>query len=170
VLKPEQHIEHMANWVQNQPTQNPDPNPNDIKYLLWPQPQIISVLSEKNEDKFHLTNVKHQPLYIYFRPPHTYAYMDMVNKLASAFSGIVFYCIHKPIDEPYISVTIDESLFQRHDEYSILVTNKKIQINAANSLALQYAFFTFMQLCKIYARHSIPALRVSKNIFNKLNF
>lgn len=154
--------DHMNNWVQSQQL-NSDPSANELKSLLWPRPQIVTLLGDPkaaDSEKFFLSNVKHQPLYIYFRPPHTYAYMDVVNKLASAFSGLVFYCIHKPVDEPHICVSIDESAFRRHDEYSILVTNKKILISAANSVALQYAFFTFMQLCKIYARHAIPALRV----------
>lgn len=154
-------MDHLNNWVQHaQPFDANNAHEQDLNSLLWPRPQIISLLSDQSE-KFYLSNVKHQPLYIYFRPPHTYAFMDVVNKLASAFSGIVFYCIHKPIQEPHINVSIDGSLFQRHDEYSILVTEKRIDINAANSIALQYAFFTFMQLCKIYARHAIPALRVT---------
>lgn len=41
----------------------------------------------------------------------------------------------------------------------------QIEINAIDSESLQYAFFTLMQLCKIYAQSNIPALRVSLVIF-----
>jgi N-acetyl-beta-hexosaminidase len=37
---------------------------------------------------------------------------------------------------------------------------KQIEINAVDEVALQYALFTFMQLCKIYARTNIPSLRI----------
>jgi hypothetical protein len=132
-----------------------------LKSLLWPQPQSCYVISEHENDRFYLPNVKAQPIYIYFKPPYTYMYMDLVNKLASAFSGIVFYCIHKPMtNTPYVCVNIDKNLFQRENEYSILTTHNKVEINATDSLSLQYAFFTFMQICKIYARQSIPSLRV----------
>lgn len=133
-----------------------------LKSLLWPQPQLCSIISENDNDRFYLPNVKTQPIYIYFKPPYTYAYMDLVNKLASAFSGIVFYCIHKPMPNiPYVNVNIDKNLFSQEQAYSIVVTHTRIDINAVDSVSLQYAFFTFMQICKIYSRQSIPALRVS---------
>jgi hypothetical protein len=132
-----------------------------LRSLLWPQPQSCIIISENDKDRFYLPNVKTQPLYIYFKPPHTYAYMDMVNKLASAFSNIMFYCIHKPlVNTPYISVTIDKNLFQHEHAYSIYVIHDRVDINACDAIGLQYAFFTFMQLSKIYARQSIPSLRV----------
>ena len=155
--------DHLSNWSQSSLTQFIDTKeqPIDLKNLIWPQPQLCTILSENEADRFYLPNVKSQPLFIYFKPPYTYTYMDLINKLASAFSGITFYCIHKPSDTmPYISVTIDKNLFQHQSAYSILVTRKKIEINAIDSIALQYAFFTFMQLCKIYTRSSIPSLRV----------
>jgi hypothetical protein len=98
-----------------------------LKSLLWPQPQSCFVISENENDRFYLPNVKTQPIYIYFKPPYTYMYMDLVNKLASAFSGIVFYCIHKPMtNTPFVCVNIDKNLFQRDNEYSILVTHNKV--------------------------------------------
>ncbi|RNA00697.1 hypothetical protein BpHYR1_010564, partial [Brachionus plicatilis] len=155
--------DHLNNWSQSSLTpfiETKEQKP-DLKSLIWPQPQLCTVLSEDESDRFFLPNVKSQPLFIYFKPPYTYTYMDLINKLASAFSGITFYCIHKPSDQlPFIYVTIDKNLFQHQSAYSILVTKKKIEINAIDSVSLQYAFFTFMQLCKIYTRNSIPALRI----------
>lgn len=160
--------DHLNNWSQSSLTplvESKEQTP-DLKSLIWPQPQLCTVLSEDEKDRFYLPNVKSQPLFIYFKPPYTYTYMDLINKLASAFSGITFYCIHKPNDDlPYLSVSIDKNLFQHQSAYSILVTRKKIEINAIDSVSLQYAFFTFMQLCKIYTRSSIPSLRVFFFIF-----
>jgi hypothetical protein len=103
------------------------PKAKSLKSLLWPQPQSCYVISEHENDRFYLPNVKTQPIYIYFKPPYTYMYMDLVNKLASAFSGIVFYCIHKPMtNTPFVCVNIDKNLFQRDNEYSILVTHNKV--------------------------------------------
>lgn len=165
--------DHLSNWSQSSLTQFIDTKeqPMDLKNLIWPQPQLCTILSENEADRFYLPNVKSQPLFIYFKPPYTFTYMDLINKLASAFSGITFYCIHKPSDNmPYISVSIDKNLFQHQSAYSILVTRKKIEINAFDSIALQYAFFTFMQLCKIYTRNSIPSLRVIRTKKNYLFF
>lgn len=164
-------FEQLQNWCSTGEDGEKKP---DLKSLLWPQPQFLTILSENENDRFYLPNVKTQPLFIYFKPPYTYSYMDLVNKLASAFSGILFYCVHKPIETPFISVNIDKNLFQHQSSYSILVTNKKIEINAFDSIALQYAFFTFMQLCKIYSRQSIPSLRVilkylKNNEFNSIS-
>lgn len=157
-----QEHEQLQNWCNSSLLTNE--NKPDLKSLIWPQPQLCTILSEEDKDSFHLPNVKNQPLFIYFKPPYTYTYMDLVNKLASAFSGIQFYCIHKPSETPYISINIDKNLFQHESAYSILVTHSKVEINAIDSVALQYAFFTFMQLCKIYARKSIPSLRVSYSL------
>lgn len=165
----------MHNWVQTIEVTNERGvlGVSDLKSLLWPRPKLVTLLPTTDGDEvFYLSNVKHQPLYIYFRPPHTYAYMDVVSKLAAAFSACVFYCVHKPpvsddglTELPHICVSIDDTTTSRHDEYSILVTRRKILINASNSVALQYSFFTLMQLCKIYGRHAIPALKAS--LFNR---
>lgn len=136
-------------------------NECDLKSLIWPHPQILTLLNESEEDCFPLTNMKTQPMLIYFKPPHTYQYMDLINKLASAFSGMTFSCIHKPISSAHLAVTINKTLFQQENAYSILVTKSKVEICAANSVALQYAFFTFIQLCKIYSRNAIPSLKVT---------
>ncbi|CAF0708130.1 unnamed protein product [Brachionus calyciflorus] len=153
-------LENLQNWSSSSltPLAEPETKP-DLKSQLWPQPQSCTILSEN--ERFYLPNTKTQPLFIYFKPPYTYTYMDLINKLASAFSGITFYCIHRPDPKiPYISVSIDKNFFQNQSAYSILVTKSKIEINAIDSVSLQYAFFTFMQLCKIYSRSSIPSLRI----------
>ncbi len=135
-------------------------NECDLKSLIWPHPQVLTMLNESEDDCFPLTNIKTQPMLIYFKPPHTYQYMDLINKLASAFSGMTFSCIHKPVPSAHLAITINKTLFQQENAYSILVTKSKVEICAADSIALQYAFFTFIQLCKIYSRNAIPSLKV----------
>jgi hypothetical protein len=116
--------------------------------LLWPQPQICNILSEKFEDRFLLNDARIEPFYIYVKPPNTYSYMDFINKLASSFSGkytiskkikkpiffiiilkgMAFTCIHKPISSPYICVNINKTLFQQENSYSLLVSSSKVII------------------------------------------
>lgn len=55
--------------------------------LLWPQPQICTVLSESFEDRFLVNDARTKPFCIYIKPPNTYSHMDFINKLASSFSG-----------------------------------------------------------------------------------
>ena len=133
-----------------------------VNRLLWPQPQTLIVFNEDLDDRFMLDEIKTKPLNVYIKPPFTYAYMDFINRIANAFGGMDFMCIHKPPanNSAYISVTIDKTLFQRENAYSLLVTKSKIEIIAIDEVALQYALFTFMQLCKIYARTNIPSLRI----------
>lgn len=133
-----------------------------VNSLLWPKPQTCIVFNDDFENRFMLDDIKTQPMHVYIKPPFTYAYMDFINRIANSFGGMDFMCIHKPPESPtpYIVVTIDKTLFQRENAYSLLVTKSKIEINAINEVALQYALFTFMQLCKIYARTNIPSLRI----------
>jgi hypothetical protein len=160
-------LEPIPSWSQLSANSNQNLNSSSsIRALLWPHPQHLNLISLNKEDSFDLGDITAQNMFIYFKPPHTFTYMDIVNKLVSSFSEINFHCIHKPIESSYISVTIDETLFSRDNQYSILVKKSKIEINAIDSVALQYAFFTFIQLCKIFKSQSIPSLRVIfKNIF-----
>lgn len=154
-------LEPIPSWSQVSVNSNQNLNTSSsIRSLLWPHPQHLNLISVKKEDSFDLDDIRAQNMFIYFKPPHTFTYMDIVNKLVTSFSEINFHCIHKPIESPYVSVTIDKTLFSRDNQYSILVTKSKIEINAIDSVALQYAFFTFIQLCKIFKNQSIPSLRV----------
>jgi len=136
-----------------------------LSSCLWPRPQTCIVFDEGPESRFMLNDIKTHPMNVYIKPPFTYAYMDFINRIANSFGGMDFNCIHKPPDNSdtaYITVTIDKTQFNRENAYSLLVTQSKIEINAIDEVALQYALFTFMQLCKIYARTNIPSLRVSE--------
>ena len=118
--------EHLQNWCSsNDGSESDSPS---LESLLWPPPQYFTIINDK--EGFDLSTVKTEPVYIYFKPPYTYTHMDLVNKLASSFSGMNFFCIHKPIAEPHISVTIDKTLFQHENQYSILVTQSKVSIIA----------------------------------------
>ncbi len=136
-----------------------------LNSCLWPRPQTCIVFDENLENRFLLNDIKIKPMNIYIKPPFTYAYMDFINRIANSFGGMDFNCIHKPpdtSDTAYITVTIDKTQFNRENAYSLLVTQTKIEINAIDEVALQYALFTFMQLCKIYSRTNIPSLKVRK--------
>ncbi len=117
--------EHLQNWSSFS-TENSNKSVSDLASLLWPKPQNLVIISENDQDGFSLTTIKTQPVYIYFKPPYTYLYLDLVNKLASSFSGLTFFCIHKPVETPFVSVTIDKTMFQQESAYSILVKNSKV--------------------------------------------
>jgi ankyrin repeat protein len=155
-----EYFEQLNYWCSTNPNNATTSNSQQLLSLLWPRPQHCVLISE--EERFPLANIKVKPILIYIKPPYTYACMDLINKLASSFSGMQFHFIYKPSnDEPYIAVSIDKTPFQQHESaYSILVKKNKIEINVADSSVLQYAFFTFMQLSKIFARVDMPSLKV----------
>ena len=98
------------------------------KSLLWPRPQCIDIISTADKERFSLSDLKAEKIFIYFKPPNTFSCMDMVHKIASSFSEISFQCIHKPptSGQPYICVNIEKTLFSHDNQYSILVTNNKV--------------------------------------------
>ena len=88
LLSQKSESEQFISWSKlndAQATHSEDKTP--LTSLLWPQPQICTILSEKFEDRFLLNDAKLEPFCIYIKPPNTYSYMDFINKLASSFSG-----------------------------------------------------------------------------------
>lgn len=99
-----------------------------LNTLLWPRPQTCIVFDDNtDDDRFLLNDTKSHPMNVFIKPPFTYAYMDFINRIANSFGGMDFMCIHKPppAPTPYITVTIDKTLFQRENAYSLLVTKSK---------------------------------------------
>ena len=161
------NLEQLFNWNQTQSLNDSSSVPEEKEIsasisLLWPQPQYCQILSENVEDRFDISEIKLKPINVFIKPPFAYSYMDLINRLALSFSDISFYCINTLSNCPCICINIDKTLFQNDNAYSLTVCKSKIEINAIDSTALQYAFFTFIQLCKIYAKENIPSLRVLK--------
>ncbi len=127
--------EQLQNWSSFS-TENSNKSVSELASLLWPKPQNLVIISENDQDGFSLANIKTQPVYIYFKPPYTYLYLDLVNKLASSFSGLTFYCIHKPVETPFVSVTIDKTMFQQESAYSILVKSSKVNFRLVFHLSI----------------------------------
>ena len=102
--------------------------------LLWPRPQTCIVFDDSLDDRFLLNDAKSHPMNVFIKPPFTYAYMDFINRIANSFGGMDFMCIHKPppMPAPYISVTVDRTLFQRENAYSLLVTKSKVLFSFQN--------------------------------------
>lgn len=140
---------------------NDDAKNAELFNLLWPKPQIIRVNDINNY--FRINDKK--TFYIYIKSPNTYKYIDFINRLVSVYSDIKFIFIHKPINIPHITVTIDSNLFHIENSYSILIQTHHIQINSYDITGLQYALCTFLQLCKIYSNtNDIPEIKVDKKI------
>lgn len=79
--------ENFLSWNKLDSSESKGEDLAQMTSLLWPQPQLCNILSENFEDRFLVNDVKTEPFYIYIKPPHTYSYMDLINKLASSFSG-----------------------------------------------------------------------------------
>jgi len=119
--------EQFSTWQQSKDNEEKSDD-EPLTRLLWPTPKLCSILSENFKDRFFLNDSKIEPIYIFIKPPHTYSHMDLINKLASSFSGIAFTCIHKPISSPYICVNINKALCQHDNGYSLLVSNSKVNL------------------------------------------
>lgn len=103
-LKPNKSECEFLSWNHEVNGKQNDESLSALTSLLWPKPQICTILSESQEDRFLLNDVKTEPFSIYIKPPHTYSYMDLINTLASSFSGIYFFFISTT---PIISILKD---------------------------------------------------------------